>query len=139
MSDPPLSNGVIARRSGLSRSRVQQLATQPIKTMPDKDTVFGLARGLRVPPSVIVDRLLETLELPRPYATGGDDRQQSAQAGASDEPYPESLPARPEYRQIWEISGLTPDEREMAIRVVHYGRKPDDETSETADPRRSAG
>lgn len=71
-----LSYGDIARRSrgsgegkGLSRGRVQQIATAPIKRMPDRETIDQLARGLRVPASVVVERYMESV--------GVDQRQRS--------------------------------------------------------------
>lgn len=63
-SDPPLSLGEIARRSGLSRSRVQQMTRNEMKAMPDPETLRALADGLRVPLRIVVDASLSSLGLP---------------------------------------------------------------------------
>ena len=56
----PLSYGDIARRSKgrLSRQRVQQLAKDPVKAMPSPEVILGLALGLAVPESVVLERAL---------------------------------------------------------------------------------
>ncbi len=40
----------------MSRSRIHQLETRPLRDLPDRKTIFALARGLGVPPSVVMDR-----------------------------------------------------------------------------------
>lgn len=57
-----LTNGDIARRSKgrLTRQRVQQLATKPMKGMPDPETIRGLSLGLQVPDSVVLERALRS-------------------------------------------------------------------------------
>ena len=54
----------VARRAGLSRSRVSQIINEPIRSTPDRETVINLARGLGVPPWVVMDAVLEALALP---------------------------------------------------------------------------
>jgi transcriptional regulator with XRE-family HTH domain len=68
-----LTNGDIARRSGvLSRGRVQQLAQNPIKQLPEPETLRGLALGLGVPDSVVLERALQsTGYLPAPLHSQG--------------------------------------------------------------------
>lgn len=66
MSDPRLSLNLIAKRSGLSSSRIHQLVRQDMKTMPDPDTLRALARALRLPLRVVVDAALTSLGLPAP-------------------------------------------------------------------------
>lgn len=61
----------VGRRSGLSRSRVAQLINDPVKAVPSRDTIMSLARGLGVPPWVVVDAVLESAGLPtRPTHIG---------------------------------------------------------------------
>lgn len=55
----PLTQGDIARRSGISRQRISQYATEPIKAVPSNDTVEALARGLRVSYDLVLQRFLE--------------------------------------------------------------------------------
>ena len=53
----------IGRRSGerpLTRNRVQQMASQPIKRMPEPETLVGLAKGLGVPLSVVTERAMRS-------------------------------------------------------------------------------
>lgn len=63
-SDPRLSLNQIAKRAGLSSSRVHQMASQPMKAMPDPDTLQRLADALRVPLRLVVDAALTSLGLP---------------------------------------------------------------------------
>lgn len=55
-----LSNQDIARRSGgvMTRGRVQQLEKTGVKAMPGPDVIMGLARGLEVPASLVLERAL---------------------------------------------------------------------------------
>lgn len=57
-----LSNGDIARRSGkrLTRTRVQQLASDPIKALPSPHTITGLALGLGVSHGLVLQRAMES-------------------------------------------------------------------------------
>lgn len=68
MSDPPLSQRQLAKRSGISPSRVRELLNNEMKNMPDPDTLRGLSRGLRVPLRIVVEKALDSLGLP----SGGD-------------------------------------------------------------------
>jgi hypothetical protein len=54
------------RAGGLTRSRMSQLVNDPVKTLPGRDTINGLARALKVPPGVIVGLFLDSLQLPWP-------------------------------------------------------------------------
>lgn len=70
------SNGDIARQSKdrITRTRVQQLAKDPIKAMPTLRVVEGLALGLRVPGWVIVGAVLESMGYPtRPGRVSVDE------------------------------------------------------------------
>lgn len=61
----------VARRAGLSRSRVAQLINEPVKAVPNRDTIESLARALGVPPWVVMDAVLEAVGLPtRPTRIG---------------------------------------------------------------------
>ena len=62
----PLSYGDIARRSGgrLTRGRVQQLATEKVKSMPAPATLTGLALGLQVMESDVLLRAMEDAGYP---------------------------------------------------------------------------
>jgi transcriptional regulator with XRE-family HTH domain len=61
----------VARRTGLSTSRISQFRTKPIKGVPDRETIIRLARGLGVPPWAVMDAILESLGLPtRPTYIG---------------------------------------------------------------------
>ncbi len=57
-----LTYAAIARRSGgkLTRQRVQQYATEPVRNMPGPDTTAALASGLGVSEGLVLQRLLET-------------------------------------------------------------------------------
>lgn len=67
-----LTNGDIARRSrgALTRTRVQQLARDPIKRLPAADTIDGLARGLGIHPVLVTEAALASAgyEVPASYA-----------------------------------------------------------------------
>lgn len=54
----------VGRRAGLSRSRVAQLINDPVRAVPTRDTIVSLARGLGVPPWVVMDAVLESVGLP---------------------------------------------------------------------------
>lgn len=54
----------VGRRAGMSRSRISQLINEPVKAVPAKDTIVNLARGLGIPPWVVMDAVLESLGLP---------------------------------------------------------------------------
>ncbi len=54
----------LGRRAGLSRARIGQLINDPVKAVPSRDTVIQLARGLGLPPWVVMDAYLESLGLP---------------------------------------------------------------------------
>lgn len=56
-----LSYEAIARRGGgaVSRKRIQQIATGPIKTLPPESTLRALARGLEVPYRIVLEKALE--------------------------------------------------------------------------------
>jgi transcriptional regulator with XRE-family HTH domain len=54
----------LGRRAGLSRSRITQLISEPIKAVPGRDTIIKLARGLGVPPWVVMDAVLDSAGLP---------------------------------------------------------------------------
>lgn len=57
-----LSYADIARRGGavITRGRVQQLAKDPIKSMPSPATLAALAQGLGVPERVVTEKALES-------------------------------------------------------------------------------
>jgi len=55
----PLTQGDIARRSGLSRQRISQFMNDPVKTMPANETLEALAKGLRVSYDLVLQRFLE--------------------------------------------------------------------------------
>ncbi len=54
----------VGRRAGITRQRIGQLINEPVKAVPDRETIAKLARGLSVPPWVVMDAYLETLGLP---------------------------------------------------------------------------
>jgi transcriptional regulator with XRE-family HTH domain len=58
----------LERRSGdvVSKARFQQLARGQLRAMPEARTINGIAKALALPVSVVVDRLLATLGIPRP-------------------------------------------------------------------------
>lgn len=60
-----LSYAEVARKSNglLSRQRVQQIVTIPIRRTPDKDTIRGLAKGLGLNEDTIREAVSETLGL----------------------------------------------------------------------------
>ncbi len=60
------SNGDIARQSGdrITRTRVQQLAKDPIRAVPSLRVIEGLALGLKVPGWVVVSTVLESMGYP---------------------------------------------------------------------------
>src|SRR4051794_15104260 len=70
------SNGDIARQSDnrITRTRVQQLAKDPILAMPSLRVIEGLALGLRVPGWVVVGVVLESMGYPtRPSQVSVDE------------------------------------------------------------------
>jgi transcriptional regulator with XRE-family HTH domain len=54
-----LTQGDIARRSGLSRQRISQMMTERPKTLPPHETLEMLAKGLRVSYDLVLQRALE--------------------------------------------------------------------------------
>jgi hypothetical protein len=71
-----LTLGDIIRRSrgALGKSRVQQLRHGEIKAMPTPATIRGLALGLDVPESVVLERALQSAGyLPAPFPQGAPD------------------------------------------------------------------
>lgn len=54
----------LGRRAGIPRSRITQLIKDPVKAVPGKATIIRLARGLGVPPWVVMDAVLEAAGLP---------------------------------------------------------------------------
>lgn len=74
-----LSYGDIARRSKdrLTRQRVQQLANDPIKAMPSPEVILGLALGLAVPESVVLERALASSGY---YKPRGERREEAPRA-----------------------------------------------------------
>lgn len=57
-----LSYGSISRRSGgrVTRTRVHQLATMPMRRIPEPETITGLSLGLGVTEDVVLQRCLES-------------------------------------------------------------------------------
>ena len=76
----PLTYGDIARRSGgrLTRGRVQQLAKDPIKAMPSPEVIYGLALGLTVPESVVLERALASAGYTGPSRQRRDEARNAA-------------------------------------------------------------
>lgn len=76
----PLTYGDIARRSGgrLNRQRVQQLAKDPIKAMPSPEVIYGLALGLTVPESVVLERALASSGYTGPSRQRRDEARHAA-------------------------------------------------------------
>lgn len=75
-----LSYADIARRGGkvITRGRVQQLAKDPIKRLPDPQTIDALAIGLGVPSHLVTQCALASAGYPAPelweaVRTGGND------------------------------------------------------------------
>lgn len=83
----PLTNGDIARRSGgrLNRQRVQQLAKDPIKAMPSPEVIYGLALGLTVPESVVLERALASAGYTGPSRQRRDEARNAAAMNAQEQ------------------------------------------------------
>lgn len=89
-----LSYGDIARRSQgrLTRSRVQQMASTPIRAMPSPDSVKGLALGLGVPESVVTQRAMASAgyEVPADWHSSLELRQVDYVKAATSPDHPDS-------------------------------------------------
>lgn len=83
----PLTYGDIARRSGgrLNRQRVQQLAKDPIKAMPSPEVIYGLALGLTVPESVVLERALASSGYTGPSRQRRDEARHAAAIDAQEQ------------------------------------------------------
>lgn len=55
-----LTQGSIAKRSGLSRQRISQLVTERPKTLLPPETIEALAKGLRLGYDLVLVRALES-------------------------------------------------------------------------------
>jgi transcriptional regulator with XRE-family HTH domain len=64
MASQEWNQSEVGRRAGLSRSRISQLMGEPVKAVPTRATIISLARGLGLPPWVVMDAILESLGLP---------------------------------------------------------------------------
>jgi hypothetical protein len=99
--DVELSYGDIARRSKhYTRQRIQQLAKNPVKRLPDPEGVAALSLGLGVPESVVRDRWLASVgHSPGDYALAGPERRGRPIQVRKDEaePDPNVDPDPPEY------------------------------------------
>ena len=71
-----LSYEAIARRGGgaISRKRVHQIATGPIKVVPPEETLRALARGLEVPYSIVLEKALLSAGYTWPTRERDEDR-----------------------------------------------------------------
>lgn len=59
-----LKQADVARRTGISTSRISGMTNHELKDLPGKETIYSLARGLGVPPWVVMEACLESLGLP---------------------------------------------------------------------------
>lgn len=57
-------------RSVVSKSRFQQFVYREMRSLPEARTINGVAQALGLPVSIVVDRMLATLGIPRPSGSG---------------------------------------------------------------------
>ena len=71
-----LSYADISRRGGnvIGSKRVHQYATQPIRDLPNVDSLKALAKGLEVPYSVVLERALISAGYTVPSSGSGEAR-----------------------------------------------------------------
>lgn len=123
----PLSYGDIARRSKgrLTRQRVQQLAKDPVKAMPSPEVILGLALGLAVPESVVLERALTSSGY---YKPRGERREESPREPAKTQAG-DTSPAAPDYEPLAYDVEAELDQMDKAV-VDSHAEAPEPPTTE---------
>lgn len=57
-------------RGVVSKSRFQQFVYREMRSLPEARTINGVAQALGLPVSIVVERMLATLGIPRPSGSG---------------------------------------------------------------------